>query len=226
MRRLAVVCFGVSVAVLGAWKLLPFLTTQAPTVDATPVATPLATYRELDLRPGMVVCVRGVSLGPRSRYLRFLTNARRPTRVRVSVSAGNYRAAGVSIATDRNPLTFAIGAPGAEVSGAAACLRTLSSRPVVLLGIPASRLTSDSYTTVNGKRSTVNATLTVLEKTGSTRFAGFPATVRHLAAISPLPAWLIWTVFLLASVGALAALAYGLGASAEDLPTRREREVK
>lgn len=226
MRRLAIVSFAVFVVVLAAWKLVPFWTTPAPTVDSTPVAVPLANYAEINLREGDVACVKDVILGPSSRYLRFLTSVRGPTSVRAAVTAGSYRSRAVSTAVNQQPLTFTIDPPQDEIAGAKVCLEARQSRQLVILGIPASQITSDSYTTVNGKRSKVNATLTVLESTGSTRIAGLPATVRHAAAISPLPGWLIWIIFFLATVGALAALAYGLGESAQDLPARREGDVK
>lgn len=226
MRRLAILTFLISVVALGAWKLLPFWTEQAPTTDSTPVATPLADYGEIKLKKGDVACVEGVTVGPRARYLRFLSNARRAARVRVAIISDPYRIAATSTAVGQEPLTFPIRPPRNELADASACLSVSGRQPVSLLGIPYSRLTSDSYTTVNGKRSDVNATLAVLERTGSSRVSSFPATLRHAGDISPIPTWVVWVIMLVASVGIVAALAYGIGQSAEDLPARADRDVE
>ena len=226
MRRLALLAFVGSVLVIGAWKLLPFWTWISPSVDSTPVVAPLRDYKEIALRDGTTTCVEGVILGPRSRYLRFLSSAGRPVRVLVTAKAQGYRQSGYATASGQQPLTTAIRPPATELPNSAVCVKKAGRGSVSLLGVPAGAVPSDSSTTVGGDPSTVNPTLTVLESPGTSRFGSLPTIVRHAAAISPLPAWLVWVVVLFLTIGSAAALAWALGQSAAGLPARSDSDVE
>ena len=216
MRSLAVGSLIATILILGIWKVIPYLRQPGPATDSTPTFQPLSDYKVISLAKGQPLCIDQVTFTPNSRYAQF-TLAGAPAdapNANVVASASGYSSAGsVPEEPGAQLLTVPIRPPARELTDGKVCITNLDPSSIDLIGVPPSRSTTESTTTINGKALSTDVSLTLLNKPGISRVRNLPETLTHAAALSPLAPWMIWVLMVVLLAGVPLALIGALSSS-------------
>lgn len=217
MRKAAVLGFLAPIIVLAIAKFVPHLGGQAPSIDSTPAVQPLAELTDVTLEPGQTLCVRGVALGPDSRFARFFRPVRRAGVPPLTVTATGPRYRSVS-QTPRNRdaprvITVPLEPPRTEIDGASICIRNDGRRNTYLIGVPPGLDSTVSETSVNGRPIPEDVTVTLLKDPSASRLSNLPAILDRASAFTPFGPWAAWLLSALVVVGVPAALGVALARS-------------
>jgi hypothetical protein len=213
---------GLLLLALIVWALakgLPFLDTQAQAVYATPTGQPAA---EIALPgKGGRLCTTGIEYGPQARYVEVTTRSKYPLGPIVfDLQAPGYRTRTTLPASGpQNSALIAKVAPATrEVAGGTLCLTNRGRHQLIVFGAPPGRGTSAaSATTLNGKPSQTQVSITLLTSPSASLGSRLGAIFDHAAAFRPVTGWEIWVLALLVGIGAPVAVAVALAlAAAED----------
>lgn len=217
MRKAAVIGLLVPILVLAVFRFIPYLRGDAPVIDSTPAVQPLREATTVEVGPGDRLCVRGIVIGPESRFAQFTPedNRRGWPALTVSASGSGFRSA-----TDipRAPrasgvLTAELDPPSSEVDGASVCLRNRGNFAINLFGVPPGLDSTVSETTVNGKPVPEDVALTLLKEPAASRTSNLPAMLERASTFVPVGPWALWTICALLVIGVPTALAVALARS-------------
>ena len=223
----AAIAGGLTVLALVIWavaKGVPFLDTQAQAVYATPTGQPGS---EIALPgKGGRLCATGIEYGPQARYVEVTTRSKYPLGpVAFEVRAPGYRArATLPASGPQNGVLIAKIAPAArEVGGGTLCVVNQGRHQMVVFGAAPGRGTSAaSATTLDGKPSPTQMSITLLTSPSASLGSRLGAIFDHAAAFRPVAGWEIWVLALLVGIGAPIAVAVALASAAaeDELPPR------
>ncbi|HEY4095222.1 MAG TPA: hypothetical protein VGM33_06930 [Baekduia sp.] len=216
---LAVGLFLLALVVWALAKGVPFLDTQAQAVYATPTGQPAA---QISLPgKGGHLCTTGIEYGPQARYVEITTRSKYPLGpIGLEVRAPGYRADTTLPARGpQNGVLIAKIAPATrEVGGGTLCVVNHGRHRVIVFGAPPGRGTSAaSTTTLNGKPSPTQVSITLLTSPSASLGSRLGAIFDHAAAFRPVTGWEVWVLALLVGIGVPIAIAVALAsAAAED----------
>lgn len=214
MRKAAIIGLALPIVVLGIFKFIPYLSAETPSVESTPAVQPLRSATPVTVKPNETLCVRGIVLGPNSRYAQFTPEDRRATRppLKLLVTGPRYSSKGEAArtASGSGPITIALNPPRTEIDGARLCVRNAGNSDLFLFGVPPGLDSTVSETTLNGKVITEDVSLTILSKTSVSRAANVPAMLDHASAFTPFRPWLLWIVSALLVIGVPVSLAVAI----------------
>lgn len=225
MRRSAAASLLVVVAILAAWKLVPFLAATAPAIEATPVPPPIVPGKGLPLKPGSRICVDEVVFTGDSRYVQLSTvgpgSQGRPP-LKVTASAPGYRSASLVPPGTPGRFTARLEPPAGERPGGTVCVRNSGKRTTRLEALPPAAYTAAgepfylirSRTTRDGKPTDYSMSVSLLRSTSASRLSDLPGVVANSAVLPPVAPALVWLLIALLVVGSPLALAAAVGLAA------------
>lgn len=225
MRRSGAAALLITVAVLAAWKLVPFMAATAPAVEATPVPPPIAAGKTLALRPGSEACVNRVVFSENARYVQMASVDRegreRPELV-VTAEAPGYSSGSTVPAGPPGRFTARLTPPAGERPDGRVCVRNTGRTTTRLEALPPAAYTAEgkpfylirSRTTLNGKPSDYSISVTLLRSTDASRLSNLPYAVANSARLPPVVPAFVWLLIALLVVGAPLALAAAVGLAA------------
>jgi|GEM_PF-2206310 len=209
-------------AVWGVAKAIPFLGSQQQAIFATPTSQPNAQLAQVPVKgKGGRVCLQGVTYGPDARYVYVTRRSRYSTgEIVFEAHADGYDARARQPAADgpqEGPIILPIAPARREVAGGSLCVVNLGRHQLTLFGVPPGRDSSSTTTTIDGKASTTQVSVTLLTSPSASLGSRLGAIFDHAAAFRPLTGWEVWILALLAAIGAPVAIALALfRATAED----------
>ena len=221
MRKSAAIALLLTVLVLAAWKLLPFMAAAAPAVDSTPVPPPLSAIGKLKVSAGSTLCTDEITYTPDSRFVQLIAlkpPARMPP-LSVVARAPGYGDAQSVAAREAGTFAVPLRPPGSERPPGTLCLTNNGSRTAVLAGLP--RLPAKSLirptrsiSEIDGKPLAKTLSITLLRSQSSSRLSNLSGSVANAATLRPLAPAAVWLVILLLVLGVPVALAVALAISA------------
>jgi hypothetical protein len=204
MRRPALTG-GLLVLVLGAlFAALPFLTHERDLLTTTPQPSPLVALSAVKVPGGAQACLDRAVMDERSDEIRFVvgTYKRRPPPLRLTIRGRGHRDS-ERIASrdyrDHQGLRVPVRAP-ASARLVTVCIRN-GGRHEIALSASNDRTRSHSTTTVDGVPVAPNFVVQFAERRPESLLEHMPVIVRRMTIFRPVPAWLLWPLAILFTIG-------------------------
>lgn len=210
-----------TMALLFAWKGVPFVRADRQITSSTPTVVSDQTPAALPLRPGADACVRGITIDGDVRVVRIAVAGRAAPPVRMTITApGGYRAvatgAGGTSPAPGAPILAKVTPPSGGVARATICFRNLGRRTARLVGAAPGRSSSTAVTTVAGRPTDTDLSVSLLVATSGTIAGNAGRILGHLAAFRPVTGWMVGLLALLALLGIPVAIGVAVMRAADE----------
>jgi hypothetical protein len=167
------------------------------------------------------MCTSGITYGPSARYVEITVRSGRYDLGPLALQArAQGYAADATVRAD-GPKDGVVVVPirpaPRGVRQGSLCVVNHGRHTLTVFGVPPGRGTSAfSATTIDGKPSQIQMSLTLLTKPSATVRSRLGAMFRHASSFRPFTAWEAWILALLVAVGAPVALAVALSRAADE----------